>query len=533
MKLKELLRVLRRHTVLLVVAALVGGLGGIGVSVLLPTTYSARTELFASVDTSGDPYEMQMASSFIQERMQTYVDMADSRPVLEPVIDRLDLDLSPDALAGQIEAYSDPRTVLITVEARADTPEASARLSRAVSDSLIAVIGGIENSSAEATGQIRLTVSNPPVAPAVPDGLALWMLIGLGVLTGSALGLGVALLRANLDSRLRSKDDLAAVTSAPVIASIPDDPRISEQPLITQVGLDSSRGEAFRRLRTNLGFAQVDDIDGAILITSAQAKEGKSSTSINLAIALAQAGKRVALIDVDLRQPTIAEKLGLENSAGLTTALLGAADVSELLQPWGQDELYILTAGMMPPNPAELLDSRAISTLLTRLKGEFDAVILDGPPLLPVADSLVLSKLVSRVLVVASVGQVRLGDLAEAVHSLEALKMPVNLVLNRVPRSSIELSGYCQPYPSRPQNRPPAIGEPPRSEPREEPIQHASGSQSAAAFDARPPRKPNDEPEIDPEAEAVEIETHVWPLALGAEASLTRRESLARVRRSS
>lgn len=533
MKLRELLRLLRRHTVLLVIAAVVGGLGGFATSALLPATYSARTELFASVDTSGDPYEMQMASSFIQERMQTYVDMADSRPVLDPVIDRLDLDISPDELASQVDAYSDPRTVLITVEASAGTPEASATLSRAVSDSLITVIGGIENPDAEATGRIRLTVSNPPVAPAVPDGPAWWMLIGLGVLTGSALGLGIVLLRANLDSRLRSKDDLAGVTSAPVIASIPDDPRISEQPLITQLGLDSSRGEAFRRLRTNLGFAQVDDTDGAILITSAQAKEGKSSTSINLAIALAQSGKRVALIDVDLRQPTIAEKLGLENSAGLTTALLGAADVSELLQPWGQDELYILTAGVMPPNPAELLDSRAISTLITRLKGEFDAVILDGPPLLPVADSLVLSKLVGRVLVVASVGQVRLGDLAEAVHSLEALEKPVNLVLNRVPRSSIELSGYCQPYPSRPQNRPPAIGEPPRRESPDEAVQDARASESAAVVDAGPARKQGDDPAAEAEAGVVELETHVWPSTLDPESSLTRRESLTQVRRSS
>lgn len=521
MKLKEFLHILRRHLVLLAVAAVLGGLGGFGASALMPTTYSARTEMFASVDTSGDPYEMQMASSFIQERIQTYVDMADSRPVLQPVIDRFDLDVSPEGLAAQVAAYSDPRTVLITVEATAATPKESAELSRAISDSLITVIGGIENPTAEASGRIRLTVSNPPVAPTEPDGPAPWMLIGLGVVVGSALGLGIALLRANLDSRLRSKDDVEAVTSAPIIASIPDDPRISAQPLITQVGLDSSRGEAFRRLRTNLGFAQVDDTNAAILVTSAQAKEGKSSTSINLAITLAQAGKRVALVDVDLRQPTIAEKLGLENSAGLTTALLGAADVSEMLQPWGQDELYILTAGMMPPNPAELLDSRAMGTLVTRLTGEFDVVILDGPPLLPVADGLVLSKHVGRVLVVASVGQVRLGDLAEAVRSLEVLKVPINLVINRVTRSSSELAGYCQPYTSRAQEKPPAIGEPPRS---------GAGDET--------PDEPRLEPDgLDPSTEVGsgmdELEVHVWPQEFVGSDSLTRRESLAQARRSS
>ncbi|RAG73988.1 chromosome partitioning protein, partial [Burkholderia multivorans] len=136
-------------------------------------------------------------------------------------------------------------------------------------------------------------------------------------------------------------------------------------------------------------------------------------------------------------------------------ALLGSADVSELLQPWGQDELYVLTAGMMPPNPAELLDSRAMGTLITRLSGEFDFVILDGPPLLPVADSLTLSKYVGRVLLVASVGEVRISELQEALRSLEVLDVPVNLVLNRVPTSSAETSGYYQAYSSRSQDVPP------------------------------------------------------------------------------
>lgn len=414
MKLKEYLRLIRRNVALLVIATVLGGAAGFGIWALLPTTYSSRTELFASVSTSGDPYQLQMASSFMQERIQTYVDMASSRPVLEPVIDRLNLDETPEELAGQVNSYSDPRTVLITVEAAAATPA---------------------------------------VPATVPDGLPLWMCIGLGLPVGLAIGLGIALLRSNLDSRLRTKEDVEAITSATVLASIPTDPKITDQPLLTQMGLDNVRGEAYRRLRTNLGFAQVDDTNSAILITSAGAQEGKSTTSINLAIALAQAGSRVALVDVDLRQPTVAEKLGLENSVGLTTALVGSADLSELMQPWGQDELYVLTAGMMPPNPTELLDSRAMGTLIKRLTGEFDIVILDGPPLLPVADSLVLSKQVGRVLLVASVGQVRTNDLQEAVRSLDVLDVPVDVVLNRVPRTSAETNGYYQCYSSRAQKQ--------------------------------------------------------------------------------
>lgn len=449
MKLKEYLLLLRRHAALLVIATVLGGLGGFAAHTLMPTTYTARTELFVSVATSGDPYELQMGSSFIQERIQTYVDMARTGPVLRPVIDDLDLDTTPEELAGRVAAYSDPRTVLISVEATEETPGRAASVSRGVADSLVDAIAAVENPTGDETSRIRMTVSNPPTPPLEPDGLAEWIYIAIGVFVGLAIGLGLALLRAALDNKLRSREDLEGLTSASVLASIPDDPNIGDHPLIADLSLDDPRGEAFRRLRTNLGFAQVDDTNSAILVTSAQAQEGKSSTSINLAIALAQAGNRVALVDVDLRQPTVAKKTGLENSVGLTTALLGAVDVDDLLQPWGQDELYILTAGVMPPNPAELLDSRAMSALVARLTGDFDVVILDGPPLLPVSDGLALAKIVGRVLLIAGVGRVRLTDLQESLRCLEVLSAPISFILNRVPRSGIEMSGYYQPYASR------------------------------------------------------------------------------------
>ena len=550
MKLKEFLHLMRRNAVLLILATVFGGIGGLSVSALMPTTYSSRTEMFVSVSTSGEPYELQMASSFIQERIQTYVDMSGSRPVLEPVVDRLDLDVTPEELASQVSAYSDPRTVLITVEARADSARSAAEISGAVADSLVTVIGDVESPSAESTGQIQLKVSNPAVPPTEPNGLAMWMCIGLGLPVGLAVGLGIALLRANLDSRLRSKEDAEAITSASLLASIPDDPRIAEQPLITEMGLDNLRGEAFRRLRTNLGFAQIDDTNSAILITSAQAQEGKSSTSINLAIALAQAGSRVALVDVDLRQPTVAQKLGLENSAGLTTALLGSVDVSDVLQPWGQDELYVLTAGMMPPNPAELLDSRAMGTLITRLTGEFDIVVLDGPPLLPVADSLILSKHVGRVLLVASVGQVRIGDLQEALRSLELLEAPVNLVLNRVPRSSSEMNGYYQSYSSRSQELRSRTGRMAGADGSGTSVPDAAADEGSSA-DSRwhgeelshgEASNGTDEDSPDGAGAGEEfvysrwapndlLDAHVWPGRFGRSAGMTRRESLSQGRR--
>ena len=449
MKLKDYLSLLRRSIGLLIVATLIGGLCGAATALTLPTSYSARTELFVSVNTSGDPYEMQMGSSFIQERIQTYMDMADSRSVLEPVIDDLGLDTTPESLASSVTAYSDPRTVLITVEASQSSPDAAQDLSGAVADSLVTVIGDMEDPGDGDASQIRLTVSNPPVAPVEPDGLPWWVYAAGGLPIGFAVGLALALARAALDNKLRSREDLQSISSAPVLGSVPAGSGPRDSTLISHLGLDDVRAEAFRRLRTNLRFAQVDKENSAVLVTSAQAQEGKSSTSINLAIAAAQAGSRVALVDADLRQPTIADKMGLENSAGLTTVLVGAADVSDLLQPWGADELYVLTAGEMPPNPVELLDSRAMGTLVARLTTEFDLVIVDGPPLLPVADALVLAKHVGQVLLVAAVGEVRLNHLQDAMTSLSVVEVPIGTVLNKVPRSADEKRGYSARYPSR------------------------------------------------------------------------------------
>lgn len=449
MEFKEYLSILRRHVALLIVTTLLGCLCGAGMWLLIPTTYSARTELFVSVSTSGDPYDLQMGSSFIRERIQTYVDMTGSAPVLQPVIDDLDLETTAEALASRVEAYGDPRTVLITVEATEFSPDAAQLLSGAVADSLVAVIGEMENPEADETSRIRLTVSNPPVTPQEADGPAGWLYATGGLPVGFALGLALALLRSALDNKLRSRDDLERLDVEAVLGSIPADSQAHQGRLLSQLSLDDTRGEAFRRLRTNLRFAQVDTSNSAVLVTSTQAKEGKSSTSINVAIAAAQTGSRVALVDVDLRQPTIADKMGLENSAGLTTVLLGAAELSEVLQPWGADELYVLTAGEMPPNPVELLDSRAMSALITRLTDEFDLVVLDGPPLMPVADSLILAKHVGQVMLVAGVGEVRLNHLQEALRSLSVLTVPTGIVLNKVPRSADEMRGYSARYPSR------------------------------------------------------------------------------------
>ncbi|MCI4011276.1 polysaccharide biosynthesis tyrosine autokinase [Brevibacterium sp. ZH18] len=439
MKIQQFLYLLRRHIVLLIVTMVAGGLAGFGASVLFPPSYTARTELFVSVPTSGDPYEMRMASDFIKERIQTYVGMVGSESVLEPVVSELELDTTAEDLAGQVEAFSDPETVLITVQARAADADGAARLSTAVARSLTERIGRLENPGKTDSAAIDLIEANAAVAPTKSDGLPQVGFVLIGALLGLAVGTAIAVVRGMFDSVVRTKDDLAAITSAPLMAAVPEDRSIVHESTRDGPAIAGVRGESILRLRTNLRFAHVDDDSSVLLVTSAQQGEGKTTLSVDLAIASARAGQRVVLVDADLRRPNVSSRLGLENAVGLTTALVGGLDLSDLLQSWGEHDLSVLAAGEIPPNPTELLETRAMAELVSELAGRFDLVILDGPPLLPVADSLVLSRLASRTILVAGAGRVKARAVAESVRALDELGAPIGLVLNRSELSSAEV----------------------------------------------------------------------------------------------
>ena len=155
------------------------------------------------------------------------------------------------------------------------------------------------------------------------------------------------------------------------------------------------------------------------MISSSIPGEGKSTIAINLAVSLADAGARVILVDADLRRPSIAEYLGIEGGVGLTTVLIGRAEVEDVVQPLGRTSLDLLPAGQIPPNPSELLGSMAMADLLERLSASYDMVLLDSPPLLPVTDAVVLSNLAGGALVVVGVDRIHRPQLQQSLESLE------------------------------------------------------------------------------------------------------------------
>jgi len=216
-----------------------------------------------------------------------------------------------------------------------------------------------------------------------------------------------------------------------VLSAIPFDRKAEKSPLITEGSAQSARAEAMRQLRTNLQFVNVDRPLRSLVVSSALSGEGKSTTVCNLGIAFAEAGKRVIIVDADLRRPSVAEYFGLEGAVGLTDVLAGRANVRDVVQPWGSSGLWILPSGYVPPNPSELLGSGNMADLLTALGSGFDIILIDTPPLLPVTDAAVMSTIADGCLLVSRHAKTTTSQAGLAAEALAAVSAKLHgCVLN-------------------------------------------------------------------------------------------------------
>jgi capsular exopolysaccharide synthesis family protein len=233
-------------------------------------------------------------------------------------------------------------------------------------------------------------------------------------------------LRETLDTSVKDPEQLARELDLPTLGAIAYDSDAPKRPLIVHVDPKSSRAESFRQLRTNLQFVDIDEAPRSIIFTSSIPEEGKTTTTVNLAIALAQSGVRVLLVEGDLRRPKMADYLGIEGAVGLTNVLIGRVSLADAIQPWGPDALlHVLSSGPSPPNPSELLGSQGMAELLRELEHNYDLVLIDAPPLLPVTDAAVLAALASGAVLVTRYGHTKREQLARAVEALRAVGVAV------------------------------------------------------------------------------------------------------------
>lgn len=446
MTVQDYVRLVRRNLVLIVSLTLIGLCIGVLVALTTPTRYSTSTQLLVSAQTSdtATPAELNLARGYAQQAVTSYIDIISSSLVLQPVIDDLGLDTTVALLASRVSATAATASTAITVTVSDHNPGQAARLANAIGDSFAAVVAEhLERPVDARPGIVRIDTlesASVPVSPAAPN---IPLSVALGALLGLVVGVGVAVLRSVLDNRVRTIDDVERAVSAPTLGGIALYPVAKKRPLLVAAAARDPRSEAFRSLRTNVKFLALDGDSLALVITSAGPGEGKSTTAANLAIAFAESGARVALIDADLRLPRLADYFAIEGGIGLTEVLIGRATASDTLQHWGRGALFVLPAGTIPPNPAELLGSAAMTALLSDLKAAFEIIIIDSPPVGLVTDAAVLAGLTHGAIVVTASGKTRATRLSDAEVTIEKVGAKVlGTVITMLPTKGADRTAY-------------------------------------------------------------------------------------------
>ncbi|CAN5692365.1 polysaccharide biosynthesis tyrosine autokinase [soil metagenome] len=313
-------------------------------------------------------------------------------------------------------------------------------------------------------GQVELVDAAPLPDRPVPSHRALKLALGLFV--GLMLGSGGAFLREHANTSIGRREDMEKLLQVPTLGVIPRIRPVAAKAarfrlpllgrggrvaalasvgdeLVTVTQARSAGAEAYRAVRTNLIFSQSVTQLKTLVVTSTAASEGKSTTSANLAVAFAQQGLRVLLIDCDLRKARLHKVFGVPREPGLTQLVLGHAPVADLLRSTPVEGLSFLSSGTLPPNPAELLGGAAMRNMLAALEAEFDLIILDTPPLLAASDAAILGTVADGVLVVIRAGHTERGAARQAVQQLAGVgARVVGAVLNDPDAKVEQYGGY-------------------------------------------------------------------------------------------
>jgi succinoglycan biosynthesis transport protein ExoP len=441
-------RMLCRRWYLVAAGALLGCIVGGGIGLIVPPTYTAQATMYFSVAANGTSSAALSAydANILAEQQVTSISLLTSTErVARSVIENLNLPLTTAQLESKISAVSNPATVILVVSARDSSPQLAAAIANSTSKALSGLADTINQQAvAEHFPSVVANVIQPAVAPPYPSsGAKRWNVIG-GLIAGLILGIAAALVRGVLDRSVRTESELSDLTGAPALGVIPDDQTVRLQPLTVDENPDSDLAETYRRLR--IGLESVMDKRAVVTVVSAVRSEGRTAVVCNLALAFAEAGLAVAVLEADLRNPRIADYLGLEDAGGLSEVLAGEAALPDVVQTW-RERLDVVTAGLSSASPGRLLASPALADAIGKLRRDHDVVLVDTPALLGVADAVAVTTASDVVIVTARYGLVRKGAIRQAVALLKAASVePGACILNGV-RPERRLSWK---WPSRP-----------------------------------------------------------------------------------
>ena len=410
----------RRLWWIFVVCILGGVVIAAGVVLLSSRVYTSSSRLLVATPNIDQSAQVPPGGITIAQRAINYANLVTGTTIPLQVIDQLGLTKSLPDLLDQTSVRVLTGTTIIEISVTDPSADQAQRIAKAFTDDLIVYVPKVESQSGTPDSTVSLTVTDQADLPATPDPRHLGTTAALGGVLGLVLAVAIVRILGLRDTTIRRVDTLE-LNAGPLLGTIHDDPGTPDQ--ITGSNTSSKRAEEYRAIRTRLRFVDVDSATPIFTVTGADASAGATKTATNLAISTAQTGQRVLLLEANLHHPTVSQLLGLPGGhAGLGDFLTGTAELPHVVQHVDALRLDVITAGTVPPDPTERVQSKDMDTLLTKLRGQYDVVLIDTPSLIAASDAVLLAAATDGVILVAAFGATTDPDLRASVARLAAVR---------------------------------------------------------------------------------------------------------------
>ena len=456
MSIADLLQIVRKHLASAIISFVVVFAAVAAVTFIMPPKYTATAEVFATyAGQSGETQttnDMSSGANYLNTQITTYPELVKTEAVLQPVIKDLGLDMTTTDLAGVVTATNPPNTFMVDISAEVGDPQQAADIANSVAKNLADQISSdlYNNSSSSNGSPIKLTVVQKAQTPTSQSSPNIPLYLAVGLIFGIIVGVGVALLRDILNTKVDSTDDVRELTHASSLGTVPQASILDDSRPVVVAQPAGSEAEEFRRIRTNLSFLTTTATQGhgrLLVITSTDPSEGKTTVSSNVAVALAEEGKSVLFIDADLRHPSVAHKLGIEGHVGLSHVLSRQASPADVIQKYWKPNLHIMPAGKRPANASILLNSDLMKEMVEQALTQYDYVIIDTAPLSVAGDATVFGRMAGGLVLVTGKGVVEKKELENTATALQAAEVPIlGFIFNFADPKKIHSKNYYYYY---------------------------------------------------------------------------------------
>jgi len=446
MNLKHLRNVVLRNLNLFLITFFISIIGATFINTISPRVYESTTDIFVSTPAAGlDISTLVAGSTFSQQRVKSYAEIINSPMTLQPVIDKLKLDISPAELTRMVRATAPLDTVIIKISVKNSDAQLASLLANAIARQFELTAAELEITDGAGLTQVKVSTvreSVPSLYPISPKPKINYL---FGLAFAFLFSIGVGLIREIFDQTVKNESHI----TKSLLGVIDFDPEVDSEP-ISNSDSYSNRSESFRQIRVNvldiLGKRKLNSIG----VSSSISGEGKSSFVANLAYSIALTGKKVCILECDMRRPTLVKFFSryaksprsLRSGGGMSQLLTSEQESLTLLKirksiskvEVSGTTFDFIPCGVIPPDPAELLSKASLSKIISTLKKSYDLVLVDSPPTLPIGDALVIGKSVEGVILLAKAGIVRKKQLKTTIGFHENLGNHVlGVCLNMAP----------------------------------------------------------------------------------------------------